>query len=156
MEQSTPDLLKEYENEIHLVPVGAGLRFANYIIDVIIFYIMMMGVGAVWGLSLVSRGVNDAATIEQDINNSTVFLYLISFLTFLAYYTLFEAASKGKTLGKLITGTVAVRDDGNALTFKDALLRSLCRMIPFEPFSAFGGRPWHDTITHTMVIKKPQ
>jgi uncharacterized RDD family membrane protein YckC len=156
MEQSNPDLLKEYENEIHLVPVGAGLRFANYIIDVIIFYIMMMGVGAVWGLSLVSQGVSDAATIEQDINSSTALLYLISFLTFLAYYTLFEAASKGRTIGKLITGTVAVKDDGTALTFKEALLRSLCRMIPFEPFSAFGGRPWHDTITHTMVIKKPR
>jgi uncharacterized RDD family membrane protein YckC len=117
---------------------------------------MMMGVGAVWGLSLVSQGVSDAATIEQDINSSTALLYLISFLTFLAYYTLFEAATKGRTIGKLITGTVAVKDDGTALTFKEALLRSLCRMIPFEPFSAFGGRPWHDTITHTMVIKKPR
>lgn len=154
MEQ-TPDLLNEYEKDIHLVPVSAGLRFANYIIDVIIFYILMMGVGAVWGLSLVSAG-RGAADIEADINNSTAMLYLISFSTFLFYYTLLEVATKGRTIGKLITGTVAVRNDGSALTFKDALLRTLCRFIPFEPFSAFGGRPWHDTITNTMVIKKPK
>jgi hypothetical protein len=39
------------------------------------------------------------------------------------------------------------------LTFKDALLRSLCRLIPFEVFSGFGV-PWHDSLTNTMVVKK--
>lgn len=155
MEQSTPDLLQEYENEIHLVPVSAGIRFANYLIDVIVFYILMIGFGAAWGLSLASRAT-DAYEVQETVNNSTVFLYMVSFFTLLAYYLIFEGATKGRTLGKLITGTVAVKDDGSAITFKDALLRTLCRLIPFEPFSAFGGRPWHDSITHTMVIKKPR
>jgi uncharacterized RDD family membrane protein YckC len=63
-------------------------------------------------------------------------------------------ATKGRTLGKLITGTAAVKDDGTALTFKDVLLRSVCRLIPFEPISILFGGFWHDTLAHTMVIKK--
>jgi uncharacterized RDD family membrane protein YckC len=60
---------------------------------------------------------------------------------------------RGQTLGKLFTGTRAIRTDGEELTFKDALLRSLCRLIPFEVFSGFGV-PWHDSLTITMVVKK--
>ena len=66
---------------------------------------------------------------------------------------LFEKLFKGYTVGKLITGTRAIREDGKELTFKNAILRSLSRMVPFEPFSAFGGSPWHDRWTKTRVIK---
>ena len=79
--------------------------------------------------------------------------YLISIVNFLIYYTICEKAFKGKTLGKLITGTKAVRDDGSELSFRNAFLRSLSRIVPFEAFSAFSGYPWHDSWTGTMVIK---
>jgi uncharacterized RDD family membrane protein YckC len=59
----------------------------------------------------------------------------------------------GRTLGKLITGSKAVREDGTSLTWKDACLRSLSRMVPFEPFSALGGAPWHDRWTKTTVVR---
>jgi uncharacterized RDD family membrane protein YckC len=155
MDQSTPDLLHEYENELHLIPVSAGVRFLNYLIDLAVFYAMMMVYGAIWGLSLASEGL-DAYDTRQAVENAVVMQYLISFGAMIGYYIVFEGASQGRTLGKLITGTVVVKDDGSPITFKDALLRTLCRFIPFEPFSAFGGRPWHDTITRTMVIKKPR
>jgi hypothetical protein len=57
-------------------------------------------------------------------------------------------------LGKLITGTRAIREDGVELNFKDAFLRSLSRLVPFEPFSIWSGNGiWHDSWTKTMVIK---
>jgi uncharacterized RDD family membrane protein YckC len=76
------------------------------------------------------------------------------FVLFILYYGLLEGISKGKTLGKLITGTRAVREDGTPISFGDAFKRTLCRIIPFEPFSAFGYKPWHDSITNTIVIKE--
>jgi uncharacterized RDD family membrane protein YckC len=155
MEQSTPDLLQEYENEILLVPVSPGLRFLNYLIDVIVFYILMFAVGALWGISLASQGM-DAYETQQEISDSNVMLYVISFSVMLGYYIVFEGASRGRTLGKLITGTVVVKDDGSPIGFKEALIRTLCRLIPFEPFSTFGGRPWHDRFANTWVIKKPR
>jgi len=63
-----------------------------------------------------------------------------------------EKAFKGRTLGKVISGTRAIRNDGGELTLKDALLRSLSRLVPFEVFSGFG-TPWHDSWTNTQVIK---
>jgi uncharacterized RDD family membrane protein YckC len=79
--------------------------------------------------------------------------YLIAVFHYLFYYTICEKAFKGYTLGKLLSGTRAVRMDGQELTLKDAFLRSLSRMVPFEVFSGFGEQPWHDTWTKTAVIK---
>jgi uncharacterized RDD family membrane protein YckC len=149
MEQSSPDLLHEFEHEVNLVPVSAGVRFANYIIDIIVYYAMYFGVNVLYFMSV----YNETGSIDPEAA-STGMIYLIAIGIFLLYYTVFEGATKGKTLGKLITGTVVVKTDGSPITFKDAFLRSLSRLVPFEPFSAFGGNPWHDSWTHTMVVKK--
>ena len=80
--------------------------------------------------------------------------YLCAIVIIVGYYTVFEATTKGRTLGKFITGTQAVREDGSNITWKDAFIRSLCRLVPFEPFSTFGVLPWHDSWSKTIVIKK--
>jgi uncharacterized RDD family membrane protein YckC len=49
-----------------------------------------------------------------------------------------ELAFKGRTIGKLITGTKAVNEDGTEMSPKTIVIRSLIRMIPFELFSALG------------------
>ncbi len=79
--------------------------------------------------------------------------YMVSILNYLVYYTLCEKLFKGYTLGKVITGTRAIRQDGGELTFKDAFLRSASRLVPFELFSGFSTLTWHDSWTNTMVIK---
>jgi uncharacterized RDD family membrane protein YckC len=56
----------------------------------------------------------------------------------LIYYVAQEALWS-RTLGKLITGTKVVNEDGSKLTFGRALGRTLCRLIPFEPLSFLGG-----------------
>ncbi len=65
-----------------------------------------------------------------------------------------EAAFKGKSLGKLITGTRAVNEDGTNVTVKAAFFRGLSRAVPFNAFSALGNPtyPWHDKWTKTYVI----
>jgi uncharacterized RDD family membrane protein YckC len=155
MEQSTPDLLQEFEQTIDLTPVSPGLRFLNYLIDIIAFYAFSFVVGMLFASVVITTTYNNRVSAE---NGAYLQLYLLLgwILIVVAYYTLFEFFAKGRTLGKMVTGTVAVREDGSNLTFKDAFLRTLCRFIPFEIFSAFGYRPWHDSITRTLVIKKPR
>lgn len=80
-------------------------------------------------------------------------LFLVGYLNYILYYTLCEKLFKGYTLGKLISGTRAIRQDGDELTFKNALLRSLSRLVPFEVFSGFNSLTWHDSWTDTMVVK---
>ena len=154
MEQTNPDLLQEFENVADLTPVSPGLRFVNYLIDVIAFYALSFVFATLFFVGAAGAGAYDSA-YDREPDGQLVFTFLY-LLIVLAYYTLFEYFAKGRTLGKMATGTVAVREDGSNLTLKDAFLRSLCRLIPFEPFSAFGSRPWHDSITKTLVIKKPK
>ena len=61
---------------------------------------------------------------------------------------------RGKSIGKFLTGTRAVKEDGSYLEIKDALLRGFCRIIPFNIFSALGNTcyPWHDSLSKTYVI----
>lgn len=155
MEQTNPDLLQEFENQVDLTPVSPGLRFVNYLIDLVAFYALSFVFATLFFVGAAGAGAYDSAYNDPEADGQLAFTFTY-ILIVLAYYTLFEYFAKGRTLGKMATGTVAVKEDGSNLTFKDAFLRSLCRFIPFEPFSAFGYRPWHDSITKTLVIKKPK
>jgi uncharacterized RDD family membrane protein YckC len=68
------------------------------------------------------------------------------------YYTIMEGLFDGKTIGKLITKCRAVKLDGSPMTFSTALIRSLCRLIPFDGLSIFWGRIWHDQISKSVVV----
>ena len=135
---------------------STGQRFLNFFVDGLI---MQYGLGLLTGFILVYVFV----AIDEDMaysffsdENSVNFLlstYLISIVNYLMYYTFCEKLFKGYTLGKLITGTKAIRTDGQELTLRDAFLRTLSRCVPFEPFSALGNSPWHDRWTNTMVVK---
>lgn len=156
MEETTPDLLQEFQHTVDLTPVSPGLRFVNYLIDIIAFYAISFLVGFLYAIAAIGSGVYKNRVSDESAGMLQFYLLFAWILIVVAYYTVFEYFAKGRTLGKMATGTVAVRADGSNLTFKDAFLRTLCRFIPFEIFSAFGYRPWHDRLTNTMVIKKPK
>lgn len=143
-------------SEIQLVPATTGQRFLNYLIDnLLLQYGLSMLTGMAVGMLLTVLFPDYMVELSQSTDTFALLplAYLILIVNYLVYYTICEKAFKGYTLGKLITGTRAIREDGNELTIKDALLRSLSRMVPFEAFSAFGGYPWHDSWTKTRVIK---
>lgn len=152
MEQQ--DLLQDVEQEINLERASQGVRFANYIIDIIFFYVVTIIGGIVLALVSIKSSIpsDDPYSYRQNDRGASALIYLVAYAGFVLVYAIFEGATKGRTLGKLITGTKAVREDGTPITWSDAFLRSLCRIVPFEPFSGFG-TPWHDRWTNTMVIK---
>jgi len=144
-------LLNSLEDELQQQPAAKGTRLANLVLDVIGFYALMFVVGiglAAYGL------VTDVDSFNESYRSSILAEYALSYFVYVLYFTLAEGLTKGRSLGKLITGTVAIKEDGSAFTWKDALMRSLCRIVPFEPFSAFGYAPWHDKWTQTTVVKK--
>jgi uncharacterized RDD family membrane protein YckC len=142
------------ENRYHLVQASGGKRFANYLIDTIAFY--LAAVGIIFVVAYISPSAINSMTGESagaDILDRLLGLVLYGLFMFIV-----EAVFKGKTLGKLLTGTRAVREDGSPITAKDALLRGLSRMVPFEAFSALGtpSFPWHDKWSKTYVIDEKQ
>jgi uncharacterized RDD family membrane protein YckC len=76
----------------------------------------------------------------------------ISMAWIVAYYLVFEGLW-GRTPGKWVCGTRVVDEDGRKPAFGTVVKRTLCRFIPFEPFSFLGERGWHDSISKTRVIR---
>lgn len=130
-----------------LVPATRGRRFANFIVDQILGRVCVVVLFI--GLSMVS----DSAA-NWLANMSTGMDFLVSTSLFLSYYFVQEAFF-GRTIGKLITGTVVVNATGGRPSVGQALGRTLARVIPFEPFSALGTppAPWHDSLSKTRVVR---
>ncbi len=152
-QENTSDIL---DLEITYEYASQWQRFFNFLIDNLLMrfglsYVTGTAVGVL--LAYVAPGYVERLAYDPSRWDIYLLGYLVAIFNWLIYYTICEKAFKGYTLGKLITGTRAIRNDGGELTFKDALLRSLSRLVPFEAFSALGGYPWHDTWTKTMVIK---
>ena len=131
--------------EFNPVLASTGKRFLNYLIDLIVYdtikYILRMGFA--YGSSTVYAD-NDYAVLWFNV--------FLSITGWLLLYFLSELIFKGRTIGKFVTGTKAVNEDGTEMSAKTTLLRTLCRIIPFEPLRIFWGRPWHDKWTKTYVI----
>jgi uncharacterized RDD family membrane protein YckC len=73
---------------------------------------------------------------------------------FLLLYYLVSESVFCLSPGKFFTNTAVIREDGTKAGFKTVLLRTLARLVPFEPLSLLGGEAWHDRWTRTWVIKK--
>jgi uncharacterized RDD family membrane protein YckC len=128
------------------VPASSGVRFLNYLIDRVVLYFIVTSIErAILPLLLTPPRV--AFDIYYWTYLGAAYLGVAMLDTL--YYTVLEGTT-GRTLGKLITNTRVVRDDGSPLTMKDTLYRSLSRLVPFEAFSGFGV-PWHDRWTQTTV-----
>lgn len=105
-----------------------------------------------------------AATIAQANGNkefmanfvkNDIAQYTFATCVTLFYYNVFEIFS-ARTIGKFITQTIVVDENGEKPNHERILVRSLCRLIPFEMFSFLGmpARGWHDSISKTYVVKK--
>ncbi len=130
-----------------------GKRFLTYIIDTIVMYMINFGIGLVAGIALAANGDMTPEKMAGINLGLTLFGVFMSFL----YYVVMEA-STGRTIGKFVMGTRVVNESGGPASVGQVLGRSLCRFIPFEPFSfLFGGNTkfpvgWHDSLPKTRVV----
>ena len=142
----------------HFEYATQGQRFLNWLIDNLLMrfglsYLTGMAIGTLLAVAAPDF-LNELAYSGDRMSGGILLLSLmVGYLNYIVYYTICEKLFKGYTLGKIITGTRAIRQDGGELTFRNALLRSLSRCVPFEIFSGFSTLTWHDSWTDTMVIK---
>lgn len=140
---------EEQRGKINLVPAAKSKRLINFIIDQFsysFFYLFIL-----MGFDLF--GVVDISTLEREPMSFDLMENITSMLTAAIFYCLMEGLLGGKSIGKYLTRTRAVHQDGSPLDLDTVLKRSFLRMIPFEPFSFLGDRPgWHDRWSNTMVI----
>ena len=127
-----------------------GKRLGNYIIDIIGFYIVAIALAIFMAFYFPS-------VLERFDGNDTAFSLLDNLITLVLYgiyMGVLETIFKGRSFGKLITGTRTVNLDGSFISPQTAFLRGFCRAVPFNAFSALGSpsNPWHDKWTNTMVV----
>lgn len=147
---------KDTENYIAKRPVKSvspGPRFGHFFIDLIAFELIIYGVSYIF-------------TILTSLSNFSVSLNLtIGFVTglilLLLYPTLYALCEYKwqRTPGKYITRTIVIDEFGNKPDLRAIISRSLIRLVPFEPFSCYGGNysyGWHDKWTKTWVVTEDE
>ncbi|MDX6190801.1 RDD family protein [Flavobacterium sp. Fl-318] len=126
-----------------------GSRFLNYILDII--FIMLSAFILTFIFAILSNllewdGLNEWLINMSDLESQLVFV-IISIL-----YYVFTEGLFGRSIGKFITGTVVVDENGEKPGFGAIFKRSLSRLIPFDAFSFLGSRGWHDSFSDTYVV----
>jgi hypothetical protein len=137
-----------------LVYASTLKRFLNLIIDLALFFLIIIGVGVV----LIFLAPETLATYMVYSEANGLVERLFSIMLYAVIMGLTEGFTNGRSLGKLITGTRAVNEDGTSISFGTALKRGFIRALPFVQFSAFGNPclPWQDRWTNTCVIDLKQ
>lgn len=132
-----------------------GQRFANYIIDLIVQIIIMVVLETVVVLICHSFGIY---SVGEFLDTTDRFQdYLLGAIMTLLYYIPIEIVSS-RSIGKFITGTIVVMEDGTKPDKQTIIKRTFCRLIPFDALSFFGSdaRGWHDSISDTYVVNKKE
>jgi uncharacterized RDD family membrane protein YckC len=128
-------------------------RFANYLVDLLVQYILVTILTLL--IAIVSNYFETYSLVFWIENAGRLEQYFIGAIVALFYYSISEIFLS-KSIGKFITKTIVVDENGNKVCPEIILKRTLCRLIPFEHFSFFSGnnRGWHDTISNTFVVKE--
>ena len=129
-----------------------GIRFVNYIIDSIIFHVLILFLGFFLGM-LYSIGIEAPLRLISylEVNYASKYLF-ISVLYFIYIFSI-EYLTKGRSIGKFITKTKVVSIDGTTPTQKDFFIRNISILVPFDGLSFLkedGG--WHDLWSDTRVV----
>ena len=117
--------------------VGQTLRFLNFLLDTIIYFII------IFVFLLIFKDVINKEDVKW-----------ISILFYISYYFILEFTT-GQTFGKMITRTKLISLTKNKNNFFIQVFgRTLMRFIPLDIFSyLFYKRGLHDWVSKTTVIK---
>jgi uncharacterized RDD family membrane protein YckC len=156
LENTDQHILDEPQNI--LVRANWAKRLANYFIDLfafsILLTILLTALAPVF--PLVGRWMQPKPGSSIFANQFSFSDQLLISFIYGFYMSVLEAALKGKSFGKLITGTRVVDLKGQRISSQAAFVRGLVRLIPLEQLSALSilPFPWHDRWSGTMVVNE--
>lgn len=103
---------------------GPGSRFLAQLIDQVILTVLLTGAFLI--ILLLGAAINDREL-------TILLLVLVSFLIIFCYFLITEAMFAGQTPGKRALRLRVVGDQGQPITFSQALIRNLVRIVDFLP-----------------------
>ena len=126
-------------------------RLLNFFFDTIVIIIIIRIFGYwLWVIENFLKSFNIPLEILNSIID-TIRLALIILLS--SSYYIFLETIFGRTIGKFITQTRVIRQDGANPTIIDIFVRTVLRFIPLEAISFFRSQiGWHDYLSGTIVV----
>ena len=123
-------------------------RFINYILDrMICIYSFTVNYSII--TIILQNGYINA---EPNFSVPFVIFAIALYNNFVYYFSL--EAFFSLTPAKLISNTISVDNSNQILNLKNALIKTLCRFIPFDNFSfLLGSNGFHDSVSNTKVLK---
>lgn len=129
-----------------------GQRLLNFVIDLFIIYVIEISIGTT---IILIGDLTNSDTASNWVSSLSVVESFFFGLVILFFYYLITEMYFSRTFGKYFTKTMVVKHDGSRPNMKSIIIRTLSRLIPFEPFSFLTAeRGWHDTLSVTYVVKK--
>lgn len=133
----------EEQKQLDKKSVKATIRLINFIVDTIAFFIV----------TIILLSILDLFVTRTNQSFMTMVAYLMFPLVFFGYYVFMETKYQ-KTIGKFITKTRVVTQDGAKPEVGDIVRRTFCRLIPFDSISfLFIQNGFHDKLSDTTIIK---
>lgn len=128
-----------------------NIRFVNHLLDLIPQYAIMFAIS--YAFYFLGEFTGDYRLNNYWIEMSKVEDLFYSYILMFIYYFSMESLTN-RTLGKYVTKTLVVFENGEKPNSQVIAIRSLCRLIPFDAFSFLGtkGKGWHDTLSKTYVV----
>jgi uncharacterized RDD family membrane protein YckC len=130
-----------------------GQRFLNFIIDLLIIYIIGITIGTT--INIIG-GLTNSYGASNWVKSLSLIENFFFGLIILFFYYGFTEMYFSRTFAKYFTKTIVVRVDGSKPNTKNFMIRTVSRLNPIDPFSFLGKtqRGWHDTLSATYVVKK--
>jgi uncharacterized RDD family membrane protein YckC len=116
---TTDDLVTGEAVALDLPPASLGARIVSGLIDV--FVTLMLFVAAVF-VFIVAALQTDQALIWASFMATMIVVFVV-------YPATVETLTRGKSLGKLVCGLRAVRDDAGPITFQHSFVRALVGVV---------------------------
>ena len=127
-------------------------RMTNYVIDYVVQMSIFVSVAV--SLSILSKILKNPSLISwfEDMNKIQEYIY--GAIVTMVYYAVFESLT-ARSVGKYVTNTIVVLQDGTRPPTETMLRRSIYRILPFNAlFFLWQDRVWHDKYTDTFVVNK--
>lgn len=141
------------ENKTIVTDTGKWQRFFHWVVDLTVMSLVVIPVIISLGYWLADSGILSGNETLQIFFRGRWSLYTIIFLFILIYYPISEILF-GSSPGKFLTESRVVNSKAESPNSSTIFLRTLCRNIPFDAFSFFSKRGWHDSLSETYVVKE--
>lgn len=137
----------------HELYASTRQRLLNLIVDTIVYYLITFAV--LFLIGVVAAVLQLDGVMQWLGNMGDADVYLIFIPVYLLYFVVMETFTS-RTVGKFLTKTIVVMEDGSKPSAGTIWKRTFCRLIPFEPLSCLSSRGWHDTIPDVYVLKRAE